>query len=108
MCLGLPMQVVETGDGFAVCVADGQRRHIDTMLVGEPAIGAWLLTFMDTAREVLSADQAEQIGDALRAVEMAMQGDAGVDHLFADLIDRGPQLPEFLRPLEKKLPTGDR
>jgi hydrogenase expression/formation protein HypC len=27
-----------------------------------------------------------------------MQGDSQIDHLFADLVDREPQLPEFLKP----------
>ena len=107
MCLGFPMQVVEMGEGHALCEADGQMRRIDMMLVGEQPVGTWLLTFLDTAREVMTPDQACQVREALRAVEMAMRGDAGVDDLFADLVEREPQLPDFLRSPAKDLPIGD-
>jgi hydrogenase expression/formation protein HypC len=67
------------------------------MLVGPQPIGTWLLVFLDTAREVLSEQKARQIADALEAMRLAMQGDSQVDHLFADLVGREPQLPEFLK-----------
>jgi hydrogenase expression/formation protein HypC len=98
MCVGIPMKVVESSPGSALCeTRDGTSRRIDTMLIGEQPVGTWLLTFLDTAREVLSAEQAAQISNALQAVEMALQGDANIDHLFQDLIDREPELPAFLR-----------
>ncbi len=106
MCLGIPMQVLEVGEGHAICTADDEVRRIDTLLVGEQVPGTWLLTFLDTAREVISADKAQQIREALQAINLAMQGRSGVDHLFADLVDREPQLPEFLRPAPKTT-TGD-
>ena len=45
---------------------------------------------------VLDDLEAQQIDDALSALEAALRGES-VDHLFADLVDREPELPEFLR-----------
>lgn len=97
MCIAIPMQVVEAGDGYAWCEGMGERRQIDTMLVGNQPVDTWLLTFINSAREVLTADDAARITDAVQAVNLVMQGDADIDHLFADLIDREPQLPEFVQ-----------
>lgn len=98
MCIGLPMQVIEARGETAVCLYRGRQNVVDMMLVGEQPVGAWLLVFLDTAREVLSEQRARHISDALEAVQLAMAGDNNFDHLFADLIDRKPQLPDFLRP----------
>lgn len=107
MCLGLPMQVRETVEGQALCEADGELHRIDTLLVGDQPPGTWLLTFLGSAREVLSADRAHEIRAALQALQLAMQGQSGVDHLFADLVDREPQLPDFLRDAHPQPSTGD-
>ncbi len=93
MCIGIPMQIVEAGSGYAWCEGMGQRRQINTLLVGDQPVGTWLLTFLDSAREVLSADDAARITNAVQAVNLIMQGDSEIDHLFADLVDREPQLP---------------
>jgi hydrogenase expression/formation protein HypC len=97
MCIGIPMQIVEARGESAVCVYRGQRTLVDMMLVGEQPVGTWLLVFLDAAREVISAEHAQQIADALDAMRLAMQGETDIDHLFADLVDREPELPEFLR-----------
>ena len=97
MCIGIPMQVIESGDGYAWCAGMEQRRRIDTMLVGDQPAGTWLLTFLDAAREVLSAEEAGRITAAVQAVNLVMQGETGIDHLFSDLLDREPQLPDFVR-----------
>jgi hydrogenase expression/formation protein HypC len=98
MCIGLPMQVTDVGSGFAWCEGMGERRKVSTLLVDEQAVGNWLLVFHDTAREVITAKEAARIADALKAVSLTMAGETGVDHLFADLVERGPQLPDFLHP----------
>jgi hydrogenase expression/formation protein HypC len=97
MCIGIPMQVVETGSGYAWCEGLGQRRQIETLLVGDQPVGAWLLTFLGSAREVLAAEDAARITDAVQAVNLLMQGDADIDHLFSDLVGREPWLPEFVQ-----------
>lgn len=106
MCIGIPMCIIETGEGSALCrTRDGnETSRIDTLLVGDLPAGSWVLVFLGAAREVLDEQSAHQISDALTALDMVMQGGYGdgqatddIDRLFADLVDREPQLPDFLR-----------
>jgi hydrogenase assembly chaperone HypC/HupF len=100
MCVGIPYEIVECSGGTALCKGRGGTRSIDITLVGEQPAGTWVLAFLDAAREVVTAETARQIGDALEAVERALAGDTAIDHLFADLVGREPQLPPHLRPAE--------
>ena len=102
MCIGVPMQVVAVEAGAAWCEGMGERRRVDMLLVGEQPVGSWLLVFLNTAREVIDEAQARRTADALRAVQLALQGETRVEHLFADLIEREPELPAFLRPATTK------
>ena len=108
MCIGVPMRI-ESGDGIvavAVCeAADGtaERHTLDMMIVGSQPPGTWVLAFHGAARRVLEPGEAAQIRDALAALGIALDAGqqaptAAIDALFADLIDRAPQLPEHLRP----------
>jgi hydrogenase assembly chaperone HypC/HupF len=97
MCVGLPMQIVETRGRHALARFGAETREIDLALVGPQAVGAWVLVFLDAAREVITAEQAQKTHDALKAVALVMAGETSMDHLFADLVDREPQLPEHLR-----------
>lgn len=108
MCIGLPMQVIESGFGRALVEGMGQRREVDTLLVGEQPAGTWLLVFLDSAREVLTEGEAERIGDAVQAIDRVMglppgavPEDADIDSLFADLVDREPPKPPSLLALEQ-------
>ncbi|HIP52912.1 MAG TPA: HypC/HybG/HupF family hydrogenase formation chaperone, partial [Chromatiales bacterium] len=42
MCLGIPMQVIESGEGVALCRAGDEVRRIDMLLVGRQPVGTWL------------------------------------------------------------------
>jgi hydrogenase expression/formation protein HypC len=97
MCIGLPMRVIECEGGCAVCEGQGERRTIDMMLVGAQAPGTWVLVFLDAAREVVTPEHAARVGQALKALELAMTGDADIDHLFPDLAGREPELPAHLK-----------
>jgi len=98
MCIGIPMQIIEMDGVTAMCEGMGQRRRIDMSLVGEQPPKTWILTFLDSAREIISETQASQIIDALTALDLAMQGrPEGIDALFKDLTEREPQLPPHLR-----------
>jgi len=97
MCVGLPMRVVEGGDGTALCERHGERRRIDTLLVGALAPGDWLLAFQGSAVRVLSADEAAATDAALAALEAVLAGADDVSQHFADLVDREPELPAHLR-----------
>jgi hypothetical protein len=72
------------------------------ILVGEQPVGAWVLVFLDAARDVMTAEQAQKTADALRAVALVMQGETSVDHLFADLVGREPELPAHLKTMLPK------
>lgn len=102
MCIGLPMQVRELRDGMAVCEGMGERREINMLLVGDQPPGTWVLTFLDTAREVISEERAAQVSDAIQAVNLVMQGQTNVDHLFADLVDREPEPPPSMRQAKRQ------
>ena len=97
MCIGTPMQVVEMRESFALCEADGKQEMVDMMLVGDQPKGTWILNFLGSAREVLSPEYAKQVRQALSAIGDIMQGDEQIDHLFADLVGREPELPPHLR-----------
>lgn len=96
MCLGLPMTVVETDDFSALCDRRGETRRISTLLVGRQEVGAHLLVHLDNAVRQLDPAEAEAIDRALDGLAAASEGGA-FEHLFADLIDREPELPEHLR-----------
>jgi hydrogenase expression/formation protein HypC len=99
MCLGTPMQVVEADDINAWCEADGQREQLDMRLIGPQPLGTWVLAFMGVARQALSATEASQMRNARQALVAVMRGDrAAVNELFADLLEREPELPLHLRP----------
>jgi len=99
MCLSIPMQVVTVlSEHLAHCQGMGQQRSIDMSLVGEQPVGTWVVTFLDAARELVGEDEALKITNALQAVDLAMHSDGtGIGRLFADIIDREPQLPPHLQ-----------
>ncbi len=96
MCLGVPMTVLETNGVSALCERRGERRQVSVMLLDHPPVGAQLLVFIDTAIRLLDADEALQIDNAIDGLQAACSGQ-DFDHLFADLIDREPELPAHLR-----------
>lgn len=98
MCIGIPMQVLEVNGAMALCEGMGRREQVNTLLTGTPQIGDWMLVFLGSAREIITAEQAAEIADALKAVELALGGETSLDHLFPDLAGREPELPEHLRP----------
>jgi hydrogenase expression/formation protein HypC len=98
MCLGVPMQVVEPAGSMAWCEGRGERALIDLTLVGPQPLGAWVLTHLGAAREVLTPQAAQSLNAALDALAAALAGDTErVDAAFADLVGREPALPEHLR-----------
>lgn len=101
MCIGFPMTVIE-GDAFqALCERRGEQRRVSMALLGAQPAGARVLVHIDSAVRLLDPLEAAQIDDALEALERALAGE-NVDHLFADLVDREPELPEFLRTQERR------
>ncbi len=100
MCIGNPMPILSVHEHYAICDDRGKPVEVDTRLVGECRPGQWLLVFLGAARELLDENRAREMQDALAAVEGIMNGNLNrVDHLFSDLIDREPPVPDHLKPL---------
>lgn len=111
MCLAVPLQVIRMDGMHALCAGPHGEERIDTLLTGPLASGQWVLSFLGAAREVIDATRAAQVADALdtlAALQKLGAGEAAADGApegieavlragFADLIDRAPQLPDFLR-----------
>lgn len=96
MCVGIPMQILSV-DGIAAQASDGREtRLIDLSLVDGAEPGAWVLTFLDAAREVISAEEAGRISAALDGLRAVMAG-GDVGDAFADLDNRQPTLPPHLQ-----------
>ena len=102
MCIGVPLQVVDCDEQFAVCEADGRRERLNVMLVGQQPAGTWLLAFQGSAVRVMSDDEALQTRGALAALDAAMGGTDDFSAFFADLAAREPSLPPHLVPRPKE------
>lgn len=98
MCIGTPIQVTRCEGDFAWGTDRfGEELRVDTLLTGPVEVGDWLVAFLGSARDVLDAETARQMNEALAALDAAMAGDlSAIGDAFADL-DREPELPAFLR-----------
>jgi hydrogenase expression/formation protein HypC len=97
MCIGIPMLVLSAREGEAICERRGERKTLNTLLLGDVVPGDFVLAFQGSAVRVLSAEEAAQTDAALDALQAALAGADDVSHLFADLVDREPELPAHLR-----------
>lgn len=87
MCVGIPALVLEAGDFVSRCRTRNGEEQINMMLTGPQPTGTWVLTFLGSAREVISEQDAQHIDKALDGLSAIMGGDADidVDHYFPDL-----------------------
>ncbi|MBX3603978.1 MAG: HypC/HybG/HupF family hydrogenase formation chaperone [Piscinibacter sp.] len=74
MCIALPMQVFASEPGHAWVAGRGERRRVSTALVGDCAVGDWLLVFLDSARERIDAARAAEVDALLDLVSDALAG----------------------------------
>ncbi len=93
MCVGIPMKVLSCNEFVAECEGRGRREQLNMMLVGPQEVGTWVLAFIGSAREVLTAEEAARIDDALDAVEAVMNGATDVSGYFLDLQDGASPKP---------------
>ena len=75
MCIGIPMQVTAVEPGHAVCVGRGETRRVRTALVDTVQAGDWLLIFIDSAQEHITAQRAREVNGTLDLLAAVMQGD---------------------------------
>lgn len=99
MCIGLPMRIVELSGLNALCEGGGRREEVTLALVGPAPLGAHVLVHLGTAIRRLDAAEAQDIADALDAVQKAAAGEP-FEHLIQDLVDREPELPAHLKPAD--------
>jgi len=97
MCIGIPMKVVDIGEGLVECEGRGRHERINFALLGEQAVGTWVFAFQGSALRTMTAEEALHANRALDALEAAEAGASDLDHFFADLTDREPELPAHLK-----------
>ena len=87
MCVGIPAQVIEESEFITRCRTRNGEELINMMLLGPQPAGTWLLTFLGSAREVISEQDANQIDQALDGLSAIMSGedDIDIDHYFPGL-----------------------
>lgn len=96
MCIGTPMRLVADGEFAALAEGDGETRQLSLLLVGALPAGSWVLAQGGLAMRTLNEDEAAAITAALAACRDVLAGGDGAAG-FADLIEREPQLPDWLR-----------
>ncbi len=95
MCLAYPMKVISvTGANTAMCDKGGVVQRVDMTFLSDISEGDWVTVHLGIAREKISQTDAQQILDALTALDLVRSGEADVDHLFSDLIGREPKRPD--------------
>ena len=99
MCIGVPMQVLRTEPGYAICLGRGEQRRVNTALIDAAAPGDWVLVFMDSVRERISAARAEEVNTTLDMVQAAMDG----QHVD---MDPGFVLPSAMSPQQLQALAG--
>lgn len=75
MCIGIPMRVLESGEATALCEGRGERQRINMLMVGDCPAGSWVMTFLGSAREILSEEDAAEINRTLDELEAVLRGD---------------------------------
>jgi hydrogenase expression/formation protein HypC len=96
MCLGIPMTIIEGDEISALCERGDEKRRVSLLLIGSQPVGTKVLVHIDSAIRTLDEDEAAQLDRALDGLAAALRGE-DFEHAFADLIERGPQLPDHLR-----------
>lgn len=82
MCFGIPMQVQRVEEGFAWVRDDAlpdahlgaNFKRVETQLIETPKIGDWLLIFIDSAREIISPERAQEVKLTHELLAQAMAG----------------------------------
>ena len=71
MCLAVPAQLVEREGDCGVADLHGNRVPVNTMLVPEAQIGAWILVHAGFAIQELDPEEAEQTFSVLEDLQRA-------------------------------------
>jgi len=89
VCIAIPMMIIEQREFCALCRGRNGEAVVETILIGPQPQGTWILNFLGSAREVISAEEARRIDDALELMRTLTLGrdDLDLDAPFADLLD---------------------
>ncbi len=79
MCIGTPVQIIESHGLMARCKGRNGEEQSNMMLIGEQPVGTWVVNFLGSAREVISAEEAMAINKALDGLTAIMGGEADID-----------------------------
>lgn len=72
---------------MATCEGRNGREEVNMMLIGDQEPGTWVLNFLGSAREVMTADDAAKMDSALDALAAIANGeDVDIDSYFPDLV----------------------
>lgn len=87
MCVGVPVQVIEAGEGVALCRGPNGDEHINMLLIGDQPVGSWVLSHLGWGREVITEEDASNINKALQGLSAIMNGaeEIDVDYYFPGL-----------------------
>ena len=96
MCVGTPVQLVQSGEVMSLCRGRNGDEDVNMLLIGQQPVGTWVLSFLGWAREILDEQQAIEINLALDGLQEIMDG--------ADTIDVDHHFPGLGQPLEEAGP----
>lgn len=84
MCIGVPVKIIEAGEFMSICQGRNGKEQINMMLIGSQPVGTWVLSFLGSARQVLSETEAAHINQALDGMAAIMSGetDINIDDYF--------------------------
>jgi len=86
VCIGIPVQVIEEGDFISLCKGRNGEEQVNMMLIGPQPVGTWVVSFLGSAREVISEQDAINLNKALDGMLELMTGnEIDVDHYFPDM-----------------------
>ncbi len=85
MCVGTPVQVMQSHELMSVCRGRNGIEHVNMLLLGQQPVGTWVIAFLGWAREVIDEQQARDIDLALDGLQQLMDG--------ADVIDVSHHFP---------------
>lgn len=96
MCIGTPVQVIQSSEVMAVCRGRNGIEDVNMLLIGQQPVGTWVINFLGWAREVIDQQQARDIDLALDGLQQIMDG--------ADAIDVSHHFPGFGQSLSEAGP----
>ena len=96
MCVGTPVQVVQSGEVMSLCSGRNGDQDVNMLLVGQQPVGTWVIAFLGCAREVIDEQQAKDIDLALDGLQKIMDG--------ADAIDVPHHFPGLGQPRAEAVP----